>query len=261
MSSLLSSQPETKSRIKLDALATAFLEPLNRLKGRKKYLLSDTHISSLDCEALGYLSLILYPDLPQPWLKNSMQSKFPDLCDWVRGLAIDHLVEPTDGLGEIKDGGLERTARAQYHPWTMPPKRTLFDVGAHFSARLIDSVPLIRLFRRTPYLQSHGGDLLRTGPLASTWRPFFMTLSSILAGVGLLAGYMVHRGKLSLPFYGFQEASPKRLEDYGEAGAALGLYAIQMAAHREKQAALEQPTDPVVQVEVDIEPKSTVPTP
>lgn len=86
VSSLLAASPEKSAQIRLDALTTDFLEPLQKLRNGKRFLVSDRQFSSLDCLVLAYLSLMLVPELPQPWLAKTMQRKFPDMCTWMAEL-------------------------------------------------------------------------------------------------------------------------------------------------------------------------------
>lgn len=79
----LLSDPVYAARFKLDALANELLEPLVDLLGNKKYLFSETSPSSLDCLAFGYLALMLYPVVPQAWLKEALEQRFPRLSQYV----------------------------------------------------------------------------------------------------------------------------------------------------------------------------------
>ncbi|KAI9656241.1 MAG: hypothetical protein M1821_004904 [Bathelium mastoideum] len=76
--SMLSGHQYT-GRFKLDALMSAFFDPLSSLLSSKEYLLSSSHPTTLDCLATGYLALALSPRPPQPWLRNTLNTKYPSL--------------------------------------------------------------------------------------------------------------------------------------------------------------------------------------
>lgn len=75
--------PMYAARFRLDSLANELLEPLSDLLGKKNYLLSGDKPSSLDCVVFGYLALMFYPAVPQAWLKEAMQARFPRLVTYV----------------------------------------------------------------------------------------------------------------------------------------------------------------------------------
>ncbi|KAJ4326415.1 hypothetical protein N0V94_000090 [Neodidymelliopsis sp. IMI 364377] len=72
--------PQYAARFRLDSVSNELLEPLTDLLGEKEYLLGTAQPSSLDCLAFGYLSLMLFPALPQAWLKETMSTKSPELA-------------------------------------------------------------------------------------------------------------------------------------------------------------------------------------
>jgi hypothetical protein len=78
--------PVYAARFKLDALSNELLEPLSDLLGRTNYLLNGDELSSLDCLAFGYLSLLYYPAVPQAWLRETIQTKFPRIASYLRRL-------------------------------------------------------------------------------------------------------------------------------------------------------------------------------
>lgn len=64
---------------RLYELTKAFFGPLEQLLGEKEYLLSDDGPTSVDCVAVGYLSLMVYAQVPQSWLAEAFKSRFPKL--------------------------------------------------------------------------------------------------------------------------------------------------------------------------------------
>jgi hypothetical protein len=78
--------PVYAARFRLDALSNELLEPLADLLGRAEYLIKGSQLSSLDCLAFGYLSLLYYPAIPQAWLKETIQTRFPRIASYIRRL-------------------------------------------------------------------------------------------------------------------------------------------------------------------------------
>ena len=73
---------------KLDSVADACFGPLEELLGDKRFLISDTAVdsnqpSSLDCLALGYLSLIAFPDTRKAFLADVLRTKYAKLYAYV----------------------------------------------------------------------------------------------------------------------------------------------------------------------------------
>lgn len=81
------------ARFRLEAVSNELLEPLSDLLGQNEYLLGTTQPSSLDCLAFGYLALMLFPAVPQAWLKETISTKFPHLATYVYKLRKDVLTD------------------------------------------------------------------------------------------------------------------------------------------------------------------------
>jgi sorting and assembly machinery component 37 len=259
VSSLLAATPETNAQIKLDALASNYFEPLQKIKGEKQYFVSDSQFSSLDCLALGYLSLMLIPSLPQPWLAKTMRKKFPDLCAWTEEM-IDHVfggpVEAGDAL--LLNGGNSTSAEQKgYLPWTAPRNGGAVGVGSVFLSSLADSIPVVGQLRRNTRMRQHGGKTLDDELQGSSWQSI-AAIGSIIAGLGLAVGYMFQQGLITLP--SGEEAEKERnanLDAFGDAGAALSVFANQMDAEAQRQRNLESQSThgaPVAQVDVEAGP-------
>ncbi|KAF1933823.1 uncharacterized protein M421DRAFT_414878 [Didymella exigua CBS 183.55] len=81
------------AKFRLDAVSNDMLAPLSDLLGNHEYLLGTSQPSSLDCLAFGYLALMLFPAVPQAWLKETISTKFPRLAAYVQMLRKDVLTE------------------------------------------------------------------------------------------------------------------------------------------------------------------------
>lgn len=78
--------PVYAARFRLDTLTNELVEPLADLLGKSDYLLEGDGMSSLDCLAFGYLSLLFYPAIPQAWVKETIQTKLPRIASYIRRL-------------------------------------------------------------------------------------------------------------------------------------------------------------------------------
>lgn len=81
------------ARFRLDAVSNELLEPLSDLLGDEKYVLGTSQPCSLDFLAFGYLALMIFPNVPQAWLKETITTKFPRLAKYARELRKTILTE------------------------------------------------------------------------------------------------------------------------------------------------------------------------
>jgi sorting and assembly machinery component 37 len=87
-------KPEHAAIFKLNALADDVLAPLQDLlgkdgedgEGEETFLLGAREPHALDCLAVGYLSLMLYPTLPHAWLAARLRAKYPRLVTYTERL-------------------------------------------------------------------------------------------------------------------------------------------------------------------------------
>jgi sorting and assembly machinery component 37 len=236
VSSLLAASPEANASIRLNALAKNFFEPLQELRGEKRYFVSNKEFSSLDCLVLGYLSLMLLPELPQSWLADAMRKDFPALCGWTEALSTSVFGPETtisdafprilgDSPEDLKE---KRTREKGILPWTAPSNGGVIGVGSTFLASVADSIPVVGQLRRNTRMRQHGGKTQEEE--SSSWQTL-TTIGSFVAGVGIMIGYALHSGLITLPSAETEQKSGG-LRDFGEAGAALGLYSSQMSKNR-----------------------------
>jgi sorting and assembly machinery component 37 len=262
VSSLLQEKPENAAQIRLDALATSFYQPLHELRGGKKFFIGQT-ITSLDCLALGYLALCLYPDLPSPWLAKCMRNKFPRLAAFVHDLqsTIYGRVTLEDaGLTSVHDEAVLRARGKGMLPWKAPDNGGLAAVGAAFATNLVDSIPIVSQFRRENRIEKemeseaeNDEERQAVAELAAyKRRELFMNIGSVIAGVGLFIGFIFQQGLIAIGSAAEEVQLEEKggLEQYGEAGAALAALAQQMDFEVNMQKAWENEGSGV---EVDVE--------
>ncbi|CZT07782.1 related to translocase of outer mitochondrial membrane complex, subunit TOM37/Metaxin 1 [Rhynchosporium agropyri] len=258
VTTLLAASPETNAQIRLTALAEDFFHPLQQLRKKKAFMVSDTQISSLDCLVLGYLSLMLVSELPQPWLSRTMREKFPALCAWTQELretcfGKDSVRLEDAFLIESKDSELDarlKRLRSKGHlPWSRPCNRGVVDVGGVFLSGLVESVPVVGTWSKSTRMRNHGGSAVEEEGNGA-WR-YWGLLGSLVAGLGMGVGLLLHQGVISLP--GEESETKKQIRrprDMGHLGAALGFYGNKSDLTRQSTIENEPHGEPVVEVEV-----------
>lgn len=262
VSSLLAASPEANAQIRLNALAIGFFEPLQELRGDKRYFVSNKQFTSLDCLVLGYLSLMLLPELPQPWLANTMRGKFPGLCNWTETLSASVFGPETTladafpvQLGDSVEDVREQRLRGRgILPWKAPENGGMVGIGGTFLANVADSIPVVGQLRRNTRMRQSGGKTLDE-ERTSSWQTL-TAIGSLVAGFGIAVGYALHSGLISIP--STDDGREKRgngLAAFGEAGEALGLYAQRIQAPPPGEPLFHDniTTEGVPIVEVDVE--------
>lgn len=208
-------ETQSSARFKLDALVDAAFKPLQQLLGKKRWMLSDERASSLDCLALGYLSLALVPEVPQSWLAEGLRGRYTDLCRYVE----DGIKEVFGGKSTLEDAFLGSThdlsAPAQERrettlPWRAPER----NIGAAGASVLGSTLDLVPFYKRTIITTSS------TQPTHATDAPPYTLTSTFLppllasaGAVASIASYIVYSSLIT------QEPEERKLSDMGEAGA------------------------------------------
>ena len=218
-------------RFKLDALVDIACEPLQQLLGEKKYLLSNERPTSLDCLALGYLSLALKPEVPQSWLRDSLRKRYSSLCKYVeRGIEECFSGEVTSSdafLATDESSSLEPTRIDQTNssitasklPWR-PPQTGLQAAGPMILHSMLATLP--SSLKPTTHI--------RTTDASSSPNPFsydtstskFMAAATAVAAIAATTASYALYSFLSAPDTAsdYEKGKKERkLEDMGEAGA------------------------------------------
>lgn len=174
-------------------------------------------MTSLDCLALGYLSLAMLPEVPQAWLSQSMKSRYPSLCRYVEDLA-------GDGFGLRPHDKAEKSSDAiclTKLPWKDPSTETTSTLIRIRSS--LESLPYVGALYHPPSLQlsttTTHRELLRLPVIPTVFTGF-------AASVTGLVSYYLFTGELP-PTFGFPwlfttHQRPHRLSDMGDAGVMLG---------------------------------------
>lgn len=217
--------------------------------GKEKFFFGGDRPSSLDCLAVGYLALALFPDLPQPWLADMIGTGFGRLGGYVHNLVgpffggAVSVEQALVGAGssaeqdktEVDAGRKQRAPEKGPLPWKAPERGGLLAVGSLVLENVLDSIPLVdqlrasnRLSRaadESGYMSEEEKKQVRAVATARR-RELFSQVVTVGAGVSAFVGYLFYNGIISLSTDGGgeEEGGEKRnLADMGEAGAMLAM--------------------------------------
>jgi hypothetical protein len=220
------STPVYAARFRLDALSNELLEPLADLLGKNDYLFEGGQLTSLDCLAFGYLSLLYYPAVPQAWLKETIQTKFPRIASYIRRLRKE--IFSTEEISSrdiwLIPSGSSGAAAGMLLPWQ--PRTQSFASKALCGGReIFGNIPVV-----SPLLQRSSMVYSEQSSSSSSFRSFINTFLSATAAaaVGLVALAVHHRRSPrdeALIFWALRSSS-----SLGEAGNILSILASQMPA-------------------------------
>ncbi|QDS68725.1 hypothetical protein FKW77_004350 [Venturia effusa] len=197
---------------RIHQLTSEFFEPLERLLGDKKYLITNDGPTSLDCMALGYLSLMLYAPVPQQWLAEALKTRYPKLREY------------TDRI-------YKTTFQDAEHKWT----EHLYEASPSSASEGIKFIGQEILKWASPRNKTISLDPMNTkAPISQPPRISFQTLAWTIGLVGgvaiaatrLLAGPSSDESHISVRES--NDLQPTKLSDFGEAGAALAVLGQQM---------------------------------
>ena len=204
--STLLGRSSSQNHFRLEALTADFFEPLEAMLGQKAYLLTlkeDDVPSSLDCIALGYLSLALVPELSFPWLRDAMRAKAPLLSAYTERLRRRCF---GDVPVEVAHAFSPQSAPASSLPWRAPERISVAAVGSTLLATLVDSTPFLSEIRRNNRLKQAAEDSdltsIEKGAVSmyadSSKRDMYVSIAAGVGGIVALVGYMFHVGLISV---------------------------------------------------------------
>lgn len=229
-------------RFRLDGLLDVACEPLAQLLGSKRYMLSDENPSSLDCLALGYLSLALIPKVPQKWLADGMQARYPKLCAYV-GRSVKENFGGDVGLEDTMSRPEEASLSTNKTlPWQAPEQRGAMAAGIAMLHARLDSIPF---YKSNIVSAPPDAEAPATTTSPSLLFPAIITATTAIAAV---ASHFLYASVHAEP-------EKQRLSDMGEAGAIFsGLDFGRPEARKTDnllQAQGERPIGLAVDIEVD----------
>lgn len=193
-------------KFRLDGLVDVACEPLQQLLGRKRYMLSDERPSSLDCLVLGYLSLALIPNVPQRWLAEGMEARYPELCNYVRRGVKECFGDSVEVEEALLNSMPEMPSAETALPWRVPEQRGAMAAGTAMLHATLDSIPFYQsnIVNTTPEE--------RSSVVAPASSLLFPTIITAMTAIAAAASYFLYPSLSAEP-------EKSRLSDMGEAGA------------------------------------------
>ncbi|RAK97803.1 mitochondrial import receptor subunit [Aspergillus ibericus CBS 121593] len=198
VSSLLGKTSQ-QNQFKLEALTAELFEPLEEILGDKKYFLhmSEGGPTSLDCLALGYLSLALVPELPHPWLRDAMRNKAPFVTAYT-----ERQRQKIFGIVNVEHALSPNSAKrsSSILPWQVPQRARLATVSSTLYNTLADAIPVwkdIRMHRRIKDEIEENSEIAgierrMLSIVADTWtKDVWLSVGTVVGGIAALAGYLV----------------------------------------------------------------------
>lgn len=196
---------DTAPNIRLAALCDELLGALTRQLGQKRYLLSSETYATVDCVAVGYLALLLLPDMPQCFARDAMR-RHPRVGAYVNDLRAKFLGGDSDSL-----------------PWGSPERGDLPWLGGVLLDAVTDALPWSG--RANGAAESTDDDDDDDDPTksrakqqqrAERWK----SVGFVAGGVLSLVGYAVWSGVMAFPgMHGEDvqlEGESERAEDVGK---------------------------------------------
>ena len=196
-----------KSQFRLDAVTEDFFAPMDELLGEKPFFLGD-ETTGLDCLAVGYLALMLKPDVSHDWLRHTLKDKYPKLTEWTNKMIAECF-------------------NNEHLPWREPETPTIAGIAYTVLDNLVDSVPIVGAMRTNGYIklssQELGIDDYEARELAlaarNRNRDLYSQIVAVTGGIGAFVGYLFWVGMIKIP----RRAANGGRRDFGTAGAMLGL--------------------------------------
>ncbi|KAJ5274121.1 hypothetical protein N7478_009246 [Penicillium angulare] len=209
------------NHFRIDALTSEFFEPLEAMLGEKDFLLASNEPapSSLDCVALGYLSLALIPDLTNTWLHDAFRTKAPRLSAYTERRRRRCFGDVPVEVEQAFSSGLTSPSAL---PWRAPGRISITAVGSTLLATLADSTPFLseirqnnRLKKEAQSADSEFSSLERRA--VSTYadsrkKDMYVSIATVAGAIVALVAYTIHSGLIVVSQDG-EEAEEENVEE------------------------------------------------
>ena len=226
-----------RDQFRLDAVITAFLEPIYELvirNGPHNWVFDTDKPSSLDCLLLGYLSLMCPPlRPPKPWIQDTTTAKYPLVLEWTQTLRLECFAGPTLPNDAFVVSESARDKSMKRLPWKVQPPPSQIETALTALRMVLDALPLVPRKSGTIISSSAAGIPEKDLPVSSTVT--YSQQPNILARYGLVGGalslvllYPMIRNIFSKAGRPTEvrhvfEAGPLGQRNFGEVGRMLGL--------------------------------------
>lgn len=229
--------PVYAARFRLDALTNDLLEPFQHLLKKNRYLLGGDEPSSLDFLAFGYLALMLYPQVPQAWLREAMHARFPRVVECIEHMRRETITErhikPSDvwDISHSGDGHTAMSREGLHLPWRPILPRPLSSAVTTIAREITSNLPLLSLvYKQEPVVQA---DTPSVSTKVASTLPSPMSVNALAAVTAAAAAAVIamaiqHRRNPREGNLIFWALRPQA-EGFGEAGSILGALTGEMA--------------------------------
>jgi hypothetical protein len=231
----LFSGPMYAARFKLDAFSSELLDPLSDLIGKHDYILRGEKPSSLDCLAFGYLSLLFYAPVPQAWLKDAIQNKYPRVATYIHRLRQqlfrDEEINPAS-VWSLSTGA-PQAGTGSLLPWRPQPHSLSFSAWAG-AQEMVGNIPgLSSLLQRQAVVRADSMEVARRtrSELPSPWFINSLLGATAAAAIGLVSLAIQHRRSPRDGPLIFWALRPTL--GFGEAGNILSVLAPPLSSYSE----------------------------
>ena len=195
---------DSAPNIRLAALCDELLGALTRQLGQKRYLLSGETYATVDCVAVGYLALLLLPDMPRCFARDAMR-RHPRVGAYVNDLRAKFLGGDSGSL-----------------PWGSPERGDLPWLGGVLLDAVTDALPWSGRANGAaePTDDDDDDDPAKSRAEQQQRAERWKSVGFVAGGVLSLVGYAVWSGVMAFPgMHGEDvqlEGENERAEDVGE---------------------------------------------
>lgn len=182
---------------------------------------------------MGYLGLMLFPDMPGPWLANAIRNEFPQLGAFVHDMQRMFF----GGAISLADCGINLSCNTEEAerkkrvigkselPWVLPPTGGLMDVFKAVGGHMADNIPIISDVLKARRIQialeeeaekdpERAEELAVEHHKASMFKKeVLMSVGSVALGVGLFITFLVKQGVLAAIVGNIQQKVARREQE------------------------------------------------
>lgn len=239
---------EAAATFKLTNLVHDFFRPLQARLGENRHFFGSDP-STLDCLAVGYLSLCFFPELPHPWLANEMKKEFSRVCGYlhhIRTPMLGKFVNANEVLAYTRGNAERENIPDAELPWGVAERGDLPWMSGFVIDSVLDAIGLGRGAQAKKRRQQERENAMDPEDLERK-RKMEVAIRSqrirgaltVVGGVAAFVGYCIWSGFLQIKLRddgekseedgeakdedGHVSATKEGPDGYGPAGAILGL--------------------------------------
>lgn len=226
-------EQQSQTRFRLDSLVDALVGPIDATLGGGEHLLSDADgLTSIDCLAFGYLALLLYPELSNNIISETIRKRYPRVVRYVDRLRKDFWGDAKFDPEEVLRAPLI-TSRDSSVTVADLPYRATAPMGMTDSLKKSSTMLLSRLLRpitqQPQHLDTTSGPLINAPSplLLQSWlhpNSLLMSIAGpLLAGTAWFIYRTTHINQETRKYFGRPQPKIKSMGAAGDLLADFGL--------------------------------------